>query len=478
MRLRDVALGAGLMMAACGSQAGQDLLADWRAAAAHDPAYAAASAAREAGLDKADQAKALWRPSVVAGANMGWASQTTSTNGASFEAPGFGTSSDVAFKTNVDSGQALGWSLTVQQPLISADRSASSIQLNLQAQLADIQWRQSRQELILKVSKAHLDVLAARVALKAAQSEQAAASRALGEAKERFQTGEASVTAVRDAQARHDMVATQVLAAQDALTLSSAAYVDITGLPAQEAADLSPSSDLGQALAPLDDWLARAQDDNPQLLQARLAGELARANVARHGALAGITLDLVARASEDRIEGNGPYASGSDNARSSAATRWVGVQLNVPLFTGGMQTSQEREALALADQAQSQSEIARIEVNRQTRAGWLAVSTGVARVRALEQARLSASQRLDASRTGFEVGDRTVLDLLDAQRDLLTVEVNLELARHAVVLGRLSLAAACGGLDEAVLSEVNLWFEGQRRPGWGHEDHLLEPPLK
>ncbi len=464
MQLRHVALSAALLMGACGVQAGQDLLADWRAAAAHDPTYAAARAGRDAGLSKSDQAKALWRPTVVAGANLGWASQTTSTQGASFEAPGFGTSSDVAFKTHVDGGRALGWSLMVQQPLINADRSASSSQLALQAQLAEVQWQQAQQALILRVSKAHLDVLAARVALKAAQSEQAAAKRALGEAKERFQTGGVPVTAVHDAQARHDMVAAQVLAAQDALILSSAAYVDITGLQAEQAADLSPSSDLVQALAPLDDWLARARADNPQVLQARLAAELARADVARHGAAAGATLDLVARASDDRIQGGGPYASGSENAKSSSSTRWVGVQLNVPLFTGGMRSSKERESLALAEQTQSQSEFARVEVSRQTRAAWLAVSTGVARVRALEQARLSAGKRLDASRTGFEVGDRTVLDLLDAERELHTVDVNLQLARHAVLLGRLNLAAASGGLDEASLTEVNQWFADQRMP--------------
>ncbi|MDO9234830.1 MAG: TolC family protein [Aquabacterium sp.] len=260
------------------------------------------------------------------------------------------------------------------------------------------------------------------------------------------------------------MVATQVLASQDALTLSNAAYVDITGLPAEQAVDLPMSFDLVQALPPLEEWLSRAQSDSPQVIQARLAADLARADVARHGAVAGATLDLVARASDDRIVGSGPYANGSDNAKGSSGTRWVGLQLNVPLFTGGVRSSQERESMALADRAQSQSEAVRVDVSRQTRAAWLAVSTGLARVRALEQARLSAGKRLDASRTGFEVGDRTVLDLLDAERALQTVDVNLQQARHAVLLGRLNLAAACGGLDEAALSAVNLFFADQSLP--------------
>lgn len=455
MRVRHAALAASMLVSAFSSQAANDLLAAWHAAAAHDPVYAAARASREAGLSKTGQARALWRPSVVAGANLGWASQRTGTSGASFEAPGFGNSSDVAFKTHVDGGRAQGWSLAVQQPLLNAGRSASARQLDLQAELAEVQWHQAQQELMLRVSKAHLDVLAARVAMKSAQTEQAASKRALDEARERFKTGGAPVTAVHDAQARHDMVAAQVLAAQDALELSNSAYSDATGLPADQASDLIEGADLGQTVAPLDEWLQRAQTDNPQLLQARLTADLAQADVARHGTAAGTTLDLVARASSDHIQGSGPYANGADSAKASSSTRWVGVQLNVPLFTGGMRTAQERESVALADKARSQSEAVRVDVNRQTRAAWLAVSTGVARVRALEAARLSAGKRLDASRTGFEVGDRTVLDLLDAERDLQTVDVNLQQARHAVLSGRLGLAAITGSLDEAALSRVN-----------------------
>lgn len=454
-RLRHLAMGLVMLWGPCGAQAGQDLVAGWRAATHHDPAYAAARAARDAGLSKTDQAKALWRPALMAGANLGWASQSTSTQGANFEAPGFGTSSDVAFRTKVDGGRALGWSLMLQQPLINADRTASSSQLDLQAQLAEVQWHQAQQDLILRVSKAHLDVLAARVALKAAQSEQASAQRALGEARERFQAGGVPVTAVHDAQARHDMVAAQVLAAQDALTLNNAAYVDVTGVAAELAVDLQPSGAPMLNLAPLDEWLARAQSDNPQVLQARLAADLLRADVARHSAMAGAKLDLVARASDDRMQGSGPYAGGSDQARGASASRWIGLQFQVPLFTGGMRSAQQRESLALADKAQSLSEVAQLEVNRHTRAAWLAVSTGMARVRALAQARVSAGKRLDASRTGFEVGDRTVLDLLDAEREVQAAELAHQQARHGLVQSRLQLLALVGALDEAGLTDIN-----------------------
>lgn len=436
------------------AQAANDLLADWRAATAHDPGYAAARADYQAGLAKAEQARALWRPSVVASANLGWVDQRSATTGAGFVAPGFGNSTDVAFRTQIDNGTAQGWNLTLQQPLLNADRSASARQLDLQTALAEQQLRLAEQSLILRVAQAHFDVLSAREALKAARSEQTAAQHALGEAQERFAAGGTPVTAVHEAQARADLIAAQLLAAQDALELANAAYADLTGLPPEQAADLNPQAPAVGPAGTLDDWLKRAQAQSPQLAAARVGADIAQAGIARHDAWRSPTLDLVARAGEDRMHGSGPYAT-ADSARYNSGVRWIGLQLNVPLYTGGMRSAQRDEAVALAEKARDQSEAARLDVTRKTRVAWLAASTGVARVHALEQARLSAAKRLDATQTGYEVGDRTVLDLLDAERDLHANELALQQAREALLLGRLNLAASVGALDEAALREVN-----------------------
>ncbi len=446
------------LLLALHAQAANDLLAGWRAAAAHDPTYAAARADHEAGLAKSDQARALWRPSVFAGANIGWADQSTSTSGANFVAPGFGSASDVAFRTQIDNGTAQGWSVTLQQPLFNANRSAAAQQLDLQTALAEQQLRMAEQALMLRVAQAHFDVLTAREALRAARSEQAASQHALGEARERFAAGGTPVTAVHEAQARHDVIAAQLLAAQDSLSLANAAYADLTGLPPEQAADLSTPARGATPTGPLEDWLQRARAQSPQLAAAQVGADIAKADVARHDNLNAPTLDLVARAGEDRLHGNGPYAT-TGHAQYNSGSRWIGVQLNVPLYTGGMRSAQRNESAALAEKARLQSEAARLDVTRQTRAAWLAVSTGTARVSALEQAKLSAAKRLDATRTGFEVGDRTVLDLLDAERDLHANELAWQQARHAALLGRLNLAASAGSLDESALGEVNAEFD-------------------
>ena len=454
--LVPLALAAGIC-ASAGARAANDLLADWQAAVTHDPQYAAALASHEAGLARGAQGRALWRPSVSLGVNAGWAEQRSTTQGAGFSAPAFGSFGDVAFQTQIDHGTDQGWNLVLQQPLFSGQRSAASRQLELQATLADAQWRAARQDLILHVAQAHLDVLAARAAVRAAQADHAAAERALSEARERYDSGAAPITEMHEAQARRDTVAARLLAAQDALVLAQSAYTDVTGLPGELAADLPEAAAVTARVPALDEWLRRARDHNPRLEIARLQADLARAEVKKFSAVGSASLDLVARAGEDRLHGNGPYTS-TGSARYDSGQRWVGLQLTVPLYTGGMRSARQTEAAALAEAALSQVQAAQNEVAQQTRAAWLAVSTGAAQVAALDQARASAALRLDATRTGLEAGDRTMLDLLDAERERHAVDLGWEQARQAVLMGRLRLAASAGMLDEQFLGDVDRAF--------------------
>ncbi len=149
----------------------------------------------------------------------------------------------------------------------------------------------------------------------------------------------------------------------------------------------------------------------------------------------------------------GPNSFGSTRITSTAAT--VGLQISIPLLTGGMRSARHDEALALAEKARFDGEALRREVMRQTQAAWLAVSTGIAQVRAQEQALKSARERLDATETGQEAGARTTLDLVNAQADLYRAKLRLAQAKHQLLLGRLRLSASAGELSERDLQAVN-----------------------
>ena len=138
------------------------------------------------------------------------------------------------------------------------------------------------------------------------------------------------------------------------------------------------------------------------------------------------------------------------------------MQLSVPLWTGGWRDAKREEALRLADRAQAELEHARREVARGVRAAWLGLSAGAARLEALEQARVASVSRLASTRTGREVGDRTTLDVLNAESELAQAETALAQARVALLLDRLRLFALAGRLDESVLAAVDAALDTTR----------------
>ena len=432
------------------------LLDAWQAAQQHDPELSAARAAQQAGDARRRQADALWRPSVQLTGTAGAVNASTATTGARFSAPGFGQSDGVAFATSVNGGTTLRWQLAARQPLVSGERRAQSRQLELSAGVADLAWQDAQQALVLRVAERYLDVALAAESLRVLRRQQAAVEQALGEVRERFRLGDVPVTGTYEAGARAEAIRAQVLAAETELAVKQAALSDLTGLPAQDVPPLRVAAQ-GNAVATtgqlreLADWLAEAAARNPQLRMQLARVDIARQEAARTEAAAQASLDLVAMASRDRIGGSGDFG----RAGNTIDNQVIGLQLSVPLYSGGLRSARREEALSLAEQARAQAEHARQQVALQTRTVWLGLSAGAARVAALAETLKASRARLDATRLGHQVGDRTTLELLGAENDAASAEVALLQARVGLLLDRLRLAALAGGLDEAQLRAVD-----------------------
>jgi outer membrane protein len=429
-----------------------DLNEAWQAAREHDPEFAAARAQWRSADTKRRQARALWRPQVVASGGVGLASSETLTHGAQFSTPTFGTSNGVDFRTSINGGTSARWELTAQQPLFNAQRRAAARQLDQQGEMVDVQYREAEQELILRVAQTYFDVLAAEDTRRLLQRQQEAVARALDEARERFDSGDTPVTDTYEALARFDAIGAQLLGAESDLQMKRVAFTDLTQLSADKLSRLKSGIDPdAKSAGALDDWLARAGESSPPLALQKLGREIAQREVDKYRALTSASVDLVARAGNDRLQGDGDFGS----SRVSSSTRSIGVQLTIPLFTGGMRSAQRDEAAALAEKARFDVDATRQRVARQIRAAWLGVTTGAAQARAQEQALRSAAARLDATLTGKEFGARTTLDVLNAQTEYHATELALTQARLALLLNRLRLAAAAGELDEAQLHSAN-----------------------
>ncbi|MCE3269894.1 MAG: TolC family outer membrane protein [Ramlibacter sp.] len=448
---RARALSIALLAAATAPAWSLDLVEAWRAAAAHDPEFAAARAAREAGDTRRAEARALWRPTVNLEAGAGIATQESATRGASFSAPGFGSSTGVNFDTSVTRGTSLRYGVVLRQPLYNRGRLAEGRQLELAGDAGDAAFSAAEQELMLRSTQRYFEAAVAKEQLRLLERQETAVERARIEAQDRFRIGDRPVTDVHEATARAAALRAQRLAAASEHEIRQAQLADLTGLPPGSVLATPRSGLAGAPLAPMDDWLQRAARDNPQVRLAELEVRKAEQEAAKTASAVSPSVDLVAQLGRDRLSGSGDFGQASNTSTQRA----VGVQLTVPLYTGGWRTARQAGSAALLRKAQAELDRARQQAMQQARAAWLDISVGQDRTAALEAGLLASRARLDATEVGLQAGDRTTLDLLNAQNDAAAIELALLQSRVTLLTQRLRLAALAGALDEAALEGAN-----------------------
>jgi len=451
MRLTCCAI-AMLLAVSSNSVHAIDLLDAWHAAQSKDPTFSAARAGAEAGKKKNDQAKALKLPQVSASVSAGGINAYNKISDAQFSAPGLGSAGGAAFKTQTDLGADLRWNINAEQPLYNAERSSMAQQLNKQAKLADIKFSAEEQLLILRVSKAYFDVLLAEDMLVSVKKQRSAVAKALEVAKGRFAEGDVAIIDTHEAQARDDALVSQELEADSNYQLALAAMADLTGVSDQTLARPAEQASFQQLDAgQLNDWITLAQSNSPYIHMQQIQQGIAHDEIDKHRSSSSPVLNLVAQAGGEELRG----VAGGNQSDLSNHSLTVGVQLTIPLFTGGMRNAKYEEAVALEEQAKDETEAMRLSAGQQVRAAWLGVAVGKSKIKANEQALLSSKVKLDATELGKEAGDRTTLDILNAEQEYFSTRTNLFRERYQMLLSYLNLAAVAGSLDEKRLAEVN-----------------------
>jgi outer membrane protein len=387
---------------------------------------------------------------------VGIASNDTETRGAQFSAPGFGQSGGVGFSTSVNKGSSGRWAIAATQPLYNPERRAQQRQLNLSADAADVAWQAAGQSLMLRTAERYFDVAVAEETVRVLRVQLDAVQAAATEAQDRFKLGSTPVTDTHEARARLAGVRAQVLAADSDLQIKRSLLADSTGLPvavlsARLPARPNPAVTSSSVTKPLAVWLEEAQNGNPAIRGQLLAVEVARQEASKYSRGSSATVDLVAQAGRDRLSGEGDFGSASN----TGSNRVIGIQLTLPLFTGGYRDARAEEALRLADKATAEVERTRQQVSQQVRAAWLGLSVGVQRVQSLDEALVAGAARRDATQLGREVGQRTTLDVLNAENDIAAAQLAVTQGRVSLLLDRLRLAALVGQLDESTLRSVN-----------------------
>lgn len=415
-----------------------DLVELYQQARETDPVYLSAEQAREAGQEAKFQGKALLRPQFAFQGDLAYNWSRTDQRQL-FLPP----AEDVSRQYSTSR-------LTVQgmQPLWDPALAIQARQGSLSARLADIQLEVERQNLMLKVAQAYFDVLDANDAVELVGAQKAATTQQLAQAKKAFEVGTATITDTHEAQARFDLIVAQEIAAQNNLAVKRNALRQRVGREPTALSLLRNEVDLSAA-APgdLQLWLDRASI-NAWTLQARLLNEnIAKMNLERADAAHWPTLNAIGSVSRN----NDPErAQGGDSDAASIA-----LQLKVPLYAGGALSSRSRESLALLKQARFQTEAARRDSEQQVREAYLNTTSGLASIKALEQALRSTQSTLESTTLGRQVGVRTNLDVLNAQQQFFSARRDLAQAKYRYLLSRLHLESAAGELDVADLQTIN-----------------------
>lgn len=449
--LASGALAIALALPIC-AQAGDGLSLTEAIVAAqtHDQEYLASQTLGESADALRAQASSLWRVQIVATGSVGKSNYQSKVAGAQFSQPSLGSYTGANFNTDINRGTATQWAVSAKQPLFNLARSAQSKQLKVAASMTDLQKTSAEQAMIVRISERYFDAQLAQQKLQLLSAQMVSTQKFAEEAQYRYDIGNRPITEVYEAQAQLARTQAEHYGEQSDLQLKLQRLQDAIGhVPSA----LPNSIVLKEPLPKLGElklWLDKAQSQNIELKMQTLAVQNAQAKAEEYALGASATLDLVGQVGRQKLTGNGDYG----NASNRENTSMVAVQLTVPLYTGGYNSAKYQQAQAELKKAQLDLASADERVAQQVNGAWLGAQTAQLQVLALTRALKASEAQLDATKTGQEVGHRTLLDVLNAQNQTTNTRIQLESAKQNYVLSRLRLGALVQDLDVGAIAQM------------------------
>ncbi len=418
------------------SASAADLIQVYRDAATNDAQYASARNLLLAGRERLPQGLSLLLPQINA------------------------TASGARVNTQLNEPQPFGgfsstynqhaYTLSLSQPLFRWANYQQFQQGKLSVLFSEAQFAQAQEDLIVRVTQAYFDVLYAEDSINFIVAQKAAISEQLASAKRNFEVGTSTITDTNDAQAKYDLAVAQEILSRSNLDIARAALQQIIGKPP---ANLAPLIRDVQMSPPqpgeIEPWVASAEQQNYLVAQNQANLEIAKRQIQVNRAGHYPTVDLVASRTYTN-NGNTGFSVVTSQTSNS-----IGLQLSVPIFSGGFTSSKVREGIALADKAENDLDFARRTAAQSARQAYFGVTSGLAQVRALQAAEVSSQSALDSNKLGYQVGVRINIDVLNAQQQLYSTQRDLARARYDTLLNGLRLKSAAGTLTEEDLARIN-----------------------
>jgi len=444
------------------------LLEIYQQALQSDPQIHEAEARRLAALEAKPQARSAYLPQVSLSGDY----SMTENSGPTFFQPDLTQPRILADRTVEN--DVIDWGIQVRQTIFRWDTIVNLKRADKQVARAEAVREAAQQDLIIRVAQRYFDVLAAEDRLTSIHADRTAIARRLEQAKQRFEVGLIAITDVQESQAAYDQSVADEIGAKRQLATAREFLREITGEYVTELSAPLEDFPLQSPEKSERDWVDLSLSQNLNLVASRLDEKLARDEISfrRNGHYP--TLEVSARFNDtdtdteqrygfiDPLTGQPSSVSFSDSIPGES--EGVFLSFNLPLFAGGGTSSRVKEAVYLHRASREQLQRVTRETERQSRDAYLGVHAEESRVKALKQAVASSRTALEATQAGFDVGTRTIVDVLNSQFSLYAAITNYYQSRYDYILNVLRLKQAAGTLQVQDLEEIDQFLTDRKTP--------------
>ncbi|CCK77658.1 Outer membrane efflux protein [Oleispira antarctica RB-8] len=409
-----------------------DLNEIYQLSLANDSELAAAKAKRDAGNYQVDLARAALLPQVSIGATK--VNSETEIDG--------GSTSDI---------DALSYNATISQTLFNLNSWYNYKAASAGGNATGLEYALSEQQLILRSAGAYFDVLRAKENLDTARAEEKAVKRQLEQTEQRFEVGLIAITEVHEAEASYDLSYANLIGREASLDISYEFLEQITGQRFENLAQLKTDVEFSAPKKAANEWVEAG------------LGKYAGIQLAQEGVNAAeYTRKAGWSTYAPEVNAQWSYTDGeqvlSSTAVDSTTTSLV-LTATIPLFAGGSNYARAKQAAARSTEASANLDLQQRTVKNNIRSLYRKVQTDVLTVKARNRATVSSQSALEATETGYQVGTRNIVEVLNAQRNVFSAQRDYANARYDYIINLLNLKFFAGSLDEADIQALNAWLK-------------------
>lgn len=464
MRILSVFLGYSISLAFVPQVSAENILELYQDAVNNDLTMRAASAKLRAGQENVNIARGALLPQIIAGAGISYNDNDQGADITDIDA-GFSPDGYEQLLTESTTITTKGWQAQISQQLFNMGSWYNFKAGQALSDSAEIEFRKSQQDLIVKTTRAYLDVLRAHNNLESSIAEEKAVKQQLDQTQQRFDVGLVAITDVYESRAVYDLAKVSRLTYEGVLESS---YEGLTVLTGRKYSQIQPLSENLPITLPIpaerEAWLELALQGNPDLMMGRktTASAKYKSDSARSAHYPTLSLSAIYR--DQTISGEKSFPTQNSDIKVNAdadvytESTEISLQLTVPIYSGGTISANRRQAYAQYDQARETLAASERAITQGVRAAHISVLTSIQEVNARKQSIKSAQSAVDAIQAGYNYGTRNIVDVLNAQRNLFSSQRDYANARYDYILRLLELKQTAGVLNPSDIQALNQWI--------------------